>query len=193
MTVIDVTRVSTHNGAMTKIVKSDAEWRQELTPEQYHVLREKGTERAFTGVYWDEHNAGVYRCAACGNELFRSDTKFDSGTGWPSFTQPIDEAKRRNGDRSGILHDEDRGPLQRLRRPPGPRLPRRAASDRAPLLHQLGRSDAGSGSRAAEGGLREVWIPGGASADACELDEATEGVGEAHLERRMDPHSQKVG
>lgn len=78
---------------MTKIAKSDAEWRQELTPEQYHVLREKGTERAFTGVYWDDHNPGVYRCAACGNELFRSDAKFDSGTGWPSFTQPIDEAQ----------------------------------------------------------------------------------------------------
>ena len=77
---------------MTKIAKSDAEWRQELTPEQYHVLREKGTERAFTGVYWDEHTPGVYRCAACGNELFRSDTKFESGTGWPSFTQPIGEA-----------------------------------------------------------------------------------------------------
>ena len=73
-----------------KIAKSDAEWRSELTPEQYHVLREKGTERAFTGAYWDEHRPGVYRCAACGNELFDAGTKFESGTGWPSFYQPID-------------------------------------------------------------------------------------------------------
>jgi peptide-methionine (R)-S-oxide reductase len=75
---------------MQKIEKPNAAWRQELTPEQYHVLREKGTERAFTGMYWDEHTPGLYRCAACGNPLFTSDTKFDSGTGWPSFTSPVE-------------------------------------------------------------------------------------------------------
>lgn len=73
-----------------KIAKSEEEWRRELTPEQYHILREKGTERAFTGEYAHSKTPGVYRCAACGQELFDSDTKYDSGSGWPSFYQPMD-------------------------------------------------------------------------------------------------------
>ena len=81
--------------------RTEAEWRRDLTPEQYHVLREKGTERAFTGKYHATKDPGMYRCAACGAELFRSDTKFDSGTGWPSFYEPVgSEAVDTDDDRS---------------------------------------------------------------------------------------------
>jgi peptide-methionine (R)-S-oxide reductase len=89
---------------MEKVSKSESEWRAELTPEQYEVLRRKGTERAFTGAYWDAKEPGVYRCAGCGQEVFRSDTKFDSGTGWPSFYEPAsDEVVETEEDRSYFM------------------------------------------------------------------------------------------
>ena len=88
-----------------RVEKSEQEWREKLTPEQYQVLREKGTEPAFTGAYWDEHAEGVYRCGACGAELFRSDTKFESGTGWPSFWDPAaSDAVELHHDFSHFMH-----------------------------------------------------------------------------------------
>jgi peptide-methionine (R)-S-oxide reductase len=78
---------------MDPIVKTEEEWKGILSPEQYHVLRQKGTERAFTGEYWNHKGEGVYRCAACGEPLFTSDAKFDSGCGWPSFYEALDKEK----------------------------------------------------------------------------------------------------
>lgn len=78
---------------MHKVEKSEEEWKKELTPEQYHVLREKGTEPPFTGKYYQNKRKGIYRCAGCGQDLFSSETKYDSGTGWPSFWAPISEER----------------------------------------------------------------------------------------------------
>lgn len=91
-----------------KIEKSDEEWREELTPEQFSVLRQQGTERAFTGKYWDCHDDGIYRCAGCGAELFDAGTKYDSGSGWPSFTEPMfADAVEVRVDRShGMVREE---------------------------------------------------------------------------------------
>ena len=89
----------------TRVEKTDAEWRRELTPQQYRVLREKGTEPPFTGKYWNEHSDGVYRCAACGNALFDASTKFESGSGWPSFYEPIESER--------VATEEDRSLFMR--------------------------------------------------------------------------------
>jgi peptide-methionine (R)-S-oxide reductase len=108
------------------VTKTDAEWKKVLTPEQSNILREKGTERPFTGEYYKTKAPGIYKCVACGNELFDADTKFDSGTGWPSFTQPLEpeniathtdrklfmtrtEARSKHGD-SHLGHVFDDGP-----------------------------------------------------------------------------------
>ncbi|MTI29457.1 peptide-methionine (R)-S-oxide reductase MsrB [Xanthovirga aplysinae] len=91
-----------------KVIKSDEEWKAELTPEQYQVMRQQGTERAFDNAYWDNKKEGIYYCAACGNPLFSSETKFRSGTGWPSFYKPIsDKAVEREKDVSyGMVRTE---------------------------------------------------------------------------------------
>ena|SRR5688572_5255717 len=90
---------------MTKfeVVKTNAEWKNQLTPEQYQVSRQHGTERAFSGEYWDHHEKGIYYCVCCGNPLFNSETKFESGTGWPSFYQPLDKSN------VGETHDSSYG------------------------------------------------------------------------------------
>jgi peptide-methionine (R)-S-oxide reductase len=88
-----------------KVVKSEDEWRQQLTPEQFAVCRKKGTERAFSGEYWDNHESGTYRCVGCGTPLFSSEAKYESGTGWPSFYEPIDP--------QNVATEEDRGLFMR--------------------------------------------------------------------------------
>jgi peptide-methionine (R)-S-oxide reductase len=88
-----------------KVKKTEAEWKQQLTPEQYHVTRQKGTERPFSGKYWKTQEAGTYRCIGCGTPLFASDTKFDAGCGWPSFYAPLAGGNvRTEDDNSHFMH-----------------------------------------------------------------------------------------
>ena len=86
-----------------KVHKSDAEWKAQLSGEQFRVARKKGTERAFSGEYWDNHRKGVYNCVCCGTPLFASDTKFESGTGWPSFWQPVSQENVKDVDDSSFF------------------------------------------------------------------------------------------
>lgn len=95
--------ITSNKSMKNKIEKSDTEWKKELTAEEYRILREKGTERAFTGKYWDNHAEGTYYCAACKQKLFDSETKFESGSGWPSFYAPIEE------DNVEIIKDKSMG------------------------------------------------------------------------------------
>ena len=125
------------------VEKTDEQWRAELSPAEYQVLRRAGTERPWTGQYVDNHRAGIYRCRACGSELFRSDTKFDSHCGWPSFWSPL------AGERVILREDSSLGMTRvealcaNCHSPPRPRLPRRGIrhADRRPLLHQLDLAD----------------------------------------------------
>ena len=105
-----------------KVDKTDAEWRAELTPEQYHVLREKGTERPGTGDYEHTKDAGEYRCAGCGKVLFRSDEKFDSRSGWPSFWAPADQTSVETDADRKLRHGPHRSEVQRSWRSSRPRL-----------------------------------------------------------------------
>lgn len=91
VTIVEFSDAGERQGeaAVPKMVKSESEWRQQLSPEEFEVTRHEGTERAFTGQYWDLHDQGIYRCVCCGTALFNSETKFESGTGWPSFSAPI--------------------------------------------------------------------------------------------------------
>ena len=117
---------------------NDEKWRARLTPEQYRVARLGGTERAFAGAYWNTKEPGVYRCVCCGSELFTSDHKFDSGTGWPSYWQPLAE------DRVATAADDSLGMARteaqcaKCKAHLGPRLRRRAAAHRSALLYQFG-------------------------------------------------------
>ena len=120
-----------------KVEKTDAEWRKELTPMQYAVLREKATERPFSGEYEHEHRQGTYTCAGCGQTLFESDAKFDSGCGWPSFTAPAAEGHVDEERDVEPRHDPDRGVVLEVQRPSRPCLRGRPGTDRTALLHQL--------------------------------------------------------
>ncbi len=106
----------------SRIERSDKEWRSRLTPQQYEVTRRKGTEPPFTGKYYDFHAKGTYRCVCCGHDLFSSEAKFDSGTGWPSFCAPISDEMSHHHHRHLARDDPDRGEVRAVRCPSGPRV-----------------------------------------------------------------------
>ena len=121
----------------TALPQSDAEWRERLDPMQYRVLREGDTEHPFAGAYWNSKEPGIYRCAGCGMELFDSETKYDSGTGWPSFWEAMDpdRIETRVDNSYGMVRH--RSAVQGMRRPPRPPVPGRPGTRRDALLHQL--------------------------------------------------------
>ncbi len=119
-------------------VNKDAEWKKRLSPLAYEVTRQQGTERAFSQPGYDRHEPGLYRCVCCDNALFDSSTKYDSGTGWPSFWQPIAAGERAQHHRPHVRHDPHRSALRPVRCAPRPCVRRRAEADRVALLHEHG-------------------------------------------------------
>ena len=126
-----------HDETEYEVTKTDEEWREQLSPDRYAVLRRAGTEPAWSGELLHVDGHGVFRCAGCGAELFDTDAKFESGTGWPSFDRARVGGDRHRTVRPRLRHDADRDPVRPLRWPPGPRVPRRAHRHRAALLRQL--------------------------------------------------------
>ncbi len=157
-----------------EVTHTDAEWRKLLTPAQYNVLREEGTELPFTSLLLEEHRAGTFSCAGCDLPLFSSKTKFDSGTGWPSFWTPLENAVDETEDRI-VRHDAHRGLVPPLRRPSRPRLQRRTEADRVALLHEWRGDEIHAGAGGIELGSRRAFPDG------------RTGVSLAAGQRRPDP------
>ena len=130
---------------MSKVKKTEEEWRRELTPEQYHVMREKGTERPFTGEYEKSKEEGMYVCAGCGNPLFSSDTKYESGSGWPSFYQPVGGESVRTEEDGSLFMKRTEVLCTRCDAHLGHVFPDGPAAHRGALLHELRRAAAREG------------------------------------------------
>ena len=134
-----------------KIAMSEEEWRSKLTPEQFYVTRQHGTERAFSHPYYEEKDAGMYRCVCCGEPVFSSETKFDSGTGWPSFLRTGEPRRGQRARRPFVLHAPHRGSLRQMRCASRPRLPGWTEADGCALLHQRCRLAVRQGCEARQG------------------------------------------